>query len=152
VTRVPSKFRNCTNAQNHQSICAVKSHSCALATFLIWYRIYIAQPWNVSLIVCLHGCEIACALKQTFAKYIIFLQGHCWWLTSRTCVKTLINETSVKYEAITLSICDIAIHLEEPHTICRRPAVRPPLVQTYVAYHYQQSQSHCMICQNICVQ
>ena len=45
---------------------------------------------------------IACALKQTFAKYKIFLQGHCWWLTSRTCVNTLINETSVKYEAITL--------------------------------------------------
>ena len=28
---VPSKVRNCANAQYHQTICAVKSHSCALA-------------------------------------------------------------------------------------------------------------------------
>ena len=32
----------CANTQNYQSIWAVKSHSCAPATFQIWYRIYIA--------------------------------------------------------------------------------------------------------------
>jgi len=45
-------------------------------------------------------------------------------------VITLINETKVKYERKTLSIGDIAIHLEELHKICRRPAIRPPLVCT----------------------
>jgi len=25
--------------------------------------------------VCLHGCAIACALKQTFAQFKIFLEG-----------------------------------------------------------------------------
>jgi len=32
----------------------------------------------VLLVVCLHGCEVACALKQTFAQCKMFLQGHCW--------------------------------------------------------------------------
>ena len=35
VTSVTSKGRNCVNAQNNQSIRAMKSHSCALATFQI---------------------------------------------------------------------------------------------------------------------
>jgi len=32
----------CAIAWYHQSVCAVKSHSCTLSTFQIWYRIYIA--------------------------------------------------------------------------------------------------------------
>jgi len=36
---------------------------------------------------------------------------------------------------------EIAIHLEEPHKICRRSTIRPPLVWTYVAYRYQKSVS-----------
>ena len=41
TTSVPSKVQN---TQDHQTICAVKSHSRALATFQISYPIYIA--WN----------------------------------------------------------------------------------------------------------
>jgi len=68
------------------------------------------------------------------------------------CKQILINETNVKYEATTLSIWDIAIHLEEPHKICRRPAVRPPLVEAYIACRYQQSLSYYITCQDVCVQ
>ena len=56
-------------AQNHQGIYA---H----ATFQLWCPIYIAYPFqNVSLVVSPHGCEIVCALKQTFAQCKRFLHG-----------------------------------------------------------------------------
>jgi len=42
MSNVPSKVRK--GAQYHQTIQAVKSHSCALPTFQIWYRRCIAQP------------------------------------------------------------------------------------------------------------
>jgi len=48
VTSVPLR---CATAQNYQSICAVLSHSCALATFQIWYRIYIAYIVYTSLYI-----------------------------------------------------------------------------------------------------
>jgi len=38
----------------------------------------------VSLVVRLHGCEIACALKQTFAQCKMFLQGHPLLVTDFT--------------------------------------------------------------------
>jgi len=49
------------------------------------------------------------------------------------------------------TIWDIAIHLEEPHKICRQPAIRPPLVWTYVPYRYQHSLSRCITCQDVCI-
>jgi len=39
----------------------------------------------------------------------------------------LTNETNVKHEATTLYKFEI-LHLEEPHKLCRRRAIRPPLV------------------------
>ena len=89
------------NPQNHQSICAVKYHAhlqCSNFDVVhIWHSPFETLHW-----LCPHGCEIACALQQTFAQCTIFLQVHCWWLTSRTCANTLINETNAKYEATTL--------------------------------------------------
>jgi len=42
--------------------------------------------------------------------------------------------------------------VEEPHKICRRLAIRPPLVWTCVPYRYQQSLSRCITCQDVCIQ
>jgi len=65
----------------------------------------------------LHGCEITCALKQIFAFYLNFsYREHCWWLTSQTCVNTLINETSVKFEAITLYQFEILLFISRRAT------------------------------------
>jgi len=76
ITSVPSEVRNRANAQHHQTLCAVKSHSRALVTY---YRFNIVSilygPCDASLFVCLRGCAIACALKQTFALCEIFLEG-----------------------------------------------------------------------------
>jgi len=59
----------------------------------------------------LHGCEIACVLKQTFAQCKVFLQGTLLVTTSQTCVNTLMNETSVKFEAITLYQFEILLFI-----------------------------------------
>jgi len=101
TTSAPSKVRKCANAENHQSICAEKSHSWALATILghfqIWYRIYIAQPFrNVSLVVCLRACELRAHWNKYFLNVKFFCREDCWWVTSRTCANTLINETTFK--------------------------------------------------------
>ena len=44
-------------------------------------------------------------LHAHWNKYLLYVKfsyrEHCWWLTSQTCVNTLINETSVKFEATT---------------------------------------------------
>ena len=87
--------------------------------------------WFVYMVVELHAHWNKHLLNVNFSY-----GKHCWWLTSRTCVNTLINETNVKCEATTLSIWDIAIHLEEPRKICRRPAIRPPLSAVTVSLHY----------------
>jgi len=44
-----------------------------------------------------------CMRTEIFAQCKIVLPEHCWWLTSQTCVNTLINETNVKVEATTLN-------------------------------------------------
>jgi len=67
-------------AQYHQTICAVKSYSCAPAGYnipnFISY-IYISQrpftTWNASRVVWPHDCANACALKQIFAQWKFFL-------------------------------------------------------------------------------
>jgi len=41
---------------------------------------------------------------------------HCWWLTSQTCVNTLINETSVKFEATTLYQFEMLLFIKKSHT------------------------------------
>ena len=64
----------CSIAQYHQTICAVKSQSRK------FYIIYISHnpftAWNASLVACLHGWAIVCALTQNFAQSIIFLRGN----------------------------------------------------------------------------
>jgi len=40
----------------------------------------------------------------------------------------------------------------EPHKLCRRSAIRPPLVWTSVPYRRQQSLSRCITCQDDCLQ
>ena len=57
----------------------MKCHSCALATFQICIVYTSHSPFETFRWLChvyLHGCEIACALTQTFAQCKIFLQGH----------------------------------------------------------------------------
>jgi len=63
--------------QYYQTICAVKLHSRALATFQTQYRTGCMShaSFNASVVACLHGCAIACAVKQTFAQCKIFLEG-----------------------------------------------------------------------------
>ena len=78
TTSVCSKLRNCAHAQCHQTICEVKSHSCALqhSKFNIIYLSHSPQDaWNASLVVCLHCCAIVCSLKQIFAHCKICLVG-----------------------------------------------------------------------------
>jgi len=45
-------------------------------------------------------------LHARWHKYLLNVKfsyrEHCWWLTSQTCVNTLINEANVKFEATTL--------------------------------------------------
>jgi len=96
VTSVPFKVRTTRAFAQWNLILAHLQHS----KFDI---VYASQsPFETFQWLCLHGCEIACALKQTFTQCKIFLQRHCWSLTSRTCVNTLINETNVEYEATAL--------------------------------------------------
>ena len=78
-SRWPAFLLSCSNAHSYQSICAVKCHSCALATFQICIVYTSHSPFETFRWLChvyLHGCEIACALTQTFAQCKIFLQGH----------------------------------------------------------------------------
>ena len=46
---------------------------------IIYIYIYLLHrsltTWNASLVVCSHGCAIACTLKQTSAQCKIFLEG-----------------------------------------------------------------------------
>ena len=67
--------------------------------------------------------------KHSLNVKVSYRVTRCWWLTSRTCVNILINEKKrLIWGNSSLSIWDIAIHLEEPHKLCQRPAVRAPLV------------------------
>jgi len=50
----------------------------------------------------LYGCEIACALKQTFAQRKIFLQGTLLVTNFTNLCKHIDNETNFKVEATTL--------------------------------------------------
>jgi len=62
----------------HQTICAMESHSLALATFKIWSFVYIV-PLKTLHRLCVYGCASACALKQKFAQCKIFLDGTLMW-------------------------------------------------------------------------
>jgi len=57
--------------------------------------------WFAYMVVELHAHWNKHLLNVNFSY-----REHCWWLTSRTCVNTLINETNVKCEVTTLSIWD----------------------------------------------
>jgi len=59
----------------------------------------------------LHGCEIACALKQTFAQCKIFLQGTLLVTNFTNLCKHIDNETSVKFEATTLYQFEILLFI-----------------------------------------
>jgi len=112
VTSVPSKVRNCAEPPDRLRSEISFLRTCNIPNLISHiHRIALPKRFTGCVSTWLHGCEIACTLKQTFAQCKIFLQGH-WHrrsLTSRTCVDTLINETKVKYEATWLSIWDIAI-------------------------------------------
>jgi len=65
VTSVPSKVRKCAEPQDH-----LRSEMSFLRTCNI-PNLILHSPFNASLVLCLHGCAIAYALKQTFALFAI---------------------------------------------------------------------------------
>ena len=87
-------------AQYHQTACAVKSHSRALATFKIWYCAYSISLKTLHWL-CVYGGAIPCALKQKFAQCKIFLEGTLMWTLPWLCacfvfVCLLVNEFCVR--------------------------------------------------------
>ena len=71
----------CATAHDHQIICAVKSHSSALAAMqhskfnIVYITHSHFNAWNASLVVRLHSWAIACTPKPTSARCKIFLEG-----------------------------------------------------------------------------
>ena len=135
VTSVPSEVHKCTELPRH--LCSEISflRTCNIPNLISYvYRIALSKRFagcvsTIYMVVKLHVHWNKHFLNVKFSS-----REHCGWLTSQACINTLINETSVIFEATTLSIWDIAIPLEEPHKLCRRPAIRSPLVWTYVPY------------------
>ena len=108
----------------------MKSHSCALATFLAQWNLILAHLQHSlrSEISFLRTCNIPNLISRSpvetfhwlcdymvvklhahWHKYLLNVKfsyrEHCWWPTSQACVNTLKNETNVKYEATTLWNC-----------------------------------------------
>jgi len=52
---------------------------------LVYMVVKLRAHWNK------HLPDVKCSYRE-----------HCWWITSQTCVNTLMNETSVKFEVKTL--------------------------------------------------
>jgi len=71
----------CGTAQYHHTTCAVKSRSRAHSSnpnYILYVSYSTFNASNVSLVVCLHDCAIACAeyaTKLTIAQRRIFLEG-----------------------------------------------------------------------------
>jgi len=148
MTSVSSEVLKCAELPEH-----LRSEISFLRTCNIPNLISHSSVETFHWFLCLHGCEIACALNQTFAQCKIFLQGTLLATNFTNFCKHIDkwNKREV-WGNNSLSIWDIAIHLEELHKICRRSAIRSPLVWTYVPYRYEQSLSRCITCQDVCVQ
>jgi len=59
-------------------------------------------------------------LHAHWHKYLLNVKfscrEHCWWLTSQTCVNTLIDKTNFKFEATTLYQYEILLFIWKSHT------------------------------------
>jgi len=73
VTSVPSEMRNCAEPAVHLRSEISFLRTCKISSLISYILALLFR--NVSLVVGLHGCEIACALTQIFSQFTIFFQG-----------------------------------------------------------------------------
>jgi len=100
LTSVPWKVRNCAEPPEHLRSEISFSCPCNIPNLTSYiHRIALSKRFTgcVYMVVKLHAHWSKHLLNIKFSY-----REHGWWLTPRTCVNTLINETNVKYEATTL--------------------------------------------------
>ena len=86
IISVPSKVRNCANAQYHQTICAVKSHSCALAISKfkskMIFNIIFGQNASVLIAFILFLTILPCADAHEYTVHFRYITILCLCFTN----------------------------------------------------------------------